>query len=122
MTQTTQTRDKIIKMLKDRGCRMTKQRRILLDIILEDNCSSCKEIYYRASKKDKSIGTATVQTPFLIKIIGYHTRITLKSVYHKENKNATIFFCRLFLLTYAFLCGYNRLCMSKIVYEARGNF
>lgn len=60
MTQTTQTRDKIIKMLKDRGCRMTKQRRILLDIILEDNCSSCKEIYYRASKKDKSIGTATV--------------------------------------------------------------
>ena len=51
MTQTTQTRDKIIKMLKDRGCRMTKQRRILLDIILEDNCSSCK---------DKSIGTATV--------------------------------------------------------------
>ena len=60
MTQTTQTRDKIIKMLKDRGCRMTKQRRILLDIILEDNCSSCKEIYYRASKNDKSIGTATV--------------------------------------------------------------
>lgn len=60
MTQTTQTRDKIIKMLKDWGCRMTKQRRILLDIILEDNCSSCKEIYYRASKKDKSIGTATV--------------------------------------------------------------
>ena len=60
MTQMTQTRDKIIKMLKDRGCRMTKQRRILLDIILEDNCSSCKEIYYRASKKDKSIGTATV--------------------------------------------------------------
>ena len=60
MTQTTQTRDKIIKMLKDRGCRMTKQRRILLDIILEDNCSSCKEIYYRASKKDKSIETATV--------------------------------------------------------------
>ena len=50
MTQTTQTRDKIIKMLKDRGCRMTKQRRILLDIILEDNCSSCKEIYYRASR------------------------------------------------------------------------
>lgn len=34
-------------------------------------------------------------------------------MYHKENKNATIFFCRLFLLTYAFLCGYNRLCMSK---------
>lgn len=60
MTQTTQTRDKIIKMLKDRGCRMTKQRRILLDIILEDNCSSCKEIYYRASRKTKALETATV--------------------------------------------------------------
>ena len=29
-----------------------------------------------------------------------------------------LFFLSAFLLTYAFLCGYNRLCMSKIVYEA----
>ena len=36
------------------------ERLMLLDIILEDECSSCKEIYYRASKKDPSIGTATV--------------------------------------------------------------
>ena len=33
---------------------------MLLDIILEDECSSCKEIYYRATKKDPTIGTATV--------------------------------------------------------------
>ena len=33
---------------------------ILLDIILNDNCSSCKEIYYKASKLDHKIGTATV--------------------------------------------------------------
>ena len=50
----------IIKELKSRGCRITRQRLILLDIILEEDCSSCKEIYYRASKVDESIGTATV--------------------------------------------------------------
>ena len=50
----------VIQKLKDNGCRITKQRLILLDIILEGNCNSCKEIYYKAAKKDSSIGTATV--------------------------------------------------------------
>ncbi len=53
-------RDVIINKLRENGCRITKQRLILIDIILEDNCTSCKEIYYKASKKDSSIGTATV--------------------------------------------------------------
>lgn len=47
-------------MLKKRGCRITKQRMMLLDIILEEDCSCCKEIYYKASKLDPKIGTATV--------------------------------------------------------------
>ena len=50
----------VIQKLKDNGCRITKQRLILLDIILEGNCNSCKEIYYKAAKKVSSIGTATV--------------------------------------------------------------
>mgnify|MGYP003521891110 CR=1 FL=1 len=50
----------IINRLKEDGCRITKQRLMLLDIILEDECSSSKEIYYRATKKDPTIGTATV--------------------------------------------------------------
>ena len=50
----------IINRLKEDGCRITKQRLMLLDIILEDECSSCKEIYYRATKKDPTIGTTTV--------------------------------------------------------------
>ncbi len=50
----------IVQKLRERGCRITKQRLILLDIILEDEYSSCKEIYYRASKIDSKIGTATV--------------------------------------------------------------
>ena len=33
---------------------------MILDIILEEDCSCCKEIYYKASKLDPKIGTATV--------------------------------------------------------------
>ena len=50
----------VISRLRERGCRITRQRMILLDIILGEECSSCKEIYYKAAKKDSSIGTATV--------------------------------------------------------------
>ena len=50
----------IVQKLKDSGCRITKQRMELLDIILENKCSSCKEIFYRASREDDSIGIATV--------------------------------------------------------------
>lgn len=55
-----QKKEMIIQKLRDRGCRITKQRLILLDIILENEYSSCKEIYYQASKIDSNIGTATV--------------------------------------------------------------
>ena len=50
----------IIQKMKDSGCRITKQRMILLDIILEEDCSCCKEIYFKASKKYSKIGVATV--------------------------------------------------------------
>lgn len=38
----------VISRLRERGCRITRQRMILLDIILGEECSSCKEIYYKA--------------------------------------------------------------------------
>jgi Fur family ferric uptake transcriptional regulator len=50
----------IIEKLRRQGCRITKQRRILLDIILQEDCSCCKEIYYKASKQDSNIGFATI--------------------------------------------------------------
>lgn len=53
-------KERIIAKLKANGCRITKQRIELLDIILENRCSSCKEIFYRASRQDESIGIATV--------------------------------------------------------------
>ncbi|HJB91678.1 MAG TPA: transcriptional repressor [Candidatus Eisenbergiella merdigallinarum] len=53
-------KNRIIRKLQENGCRITKQRLELLDVILENRCSSCKEIYYQASKKDASVGLATV--------------------------------------------------------------
>lgn len=50
----------IISELKKNGCRITSQRKLLIDVILQDECSCCKEIYYKAAKRDPSIGMATV--------------------------------------------------------------
>ena len=53
-------KEHIVETLREKGCRITKQRLMLIDIILEEECQSCKEIYYKASKKDQNIGPATV--------------------------------------------------------------
>ena len=53
-------KERIIEQLKRSGCRVTKQRLMLIDVILEGKCNCCKEIYYQASQKDPSIGPATV--------------------------------------------------------------
>lgn len=58
--RTRMQRKLILQRLKEKGCRITKQRKILLDIILQEECASCKEIYYQAVSKDSSIGQATV--------------------------------------------------------------
>ena len=53
-------KDRIVSKFKAKGGRMTRQRELVLDIILEGDCSCCKEIYYRAMQKDPEIGVATV--------------------------------------------------------------
>lgn len=58
--RTQMQRELIVEKLRERGCRITKQRMTLLDIILESECSSCKEIFYKAAKVDERIGAATV--------------------------------------------------------------
>ena len=50
----------ILKELKKNGCRITNQRKLLIDVILNGECSSCKEIYYQAIQRDPGIGMATV--------------------------------------------------------------
>lgn len=56
----TNKKDIVLQELKKRGLRITNQRKLILDIILENRCSCCKEIYYKALLKDSSIGIATV--------------------------------------------------------------
>lgn len=58
--RTQMKKERIIEQLRAVGCRITKQRLMLLDIILEEDCSCCKEIYYKALKLDEKIGSATV--------------------------------------------------------------
>ncbi len=53
-------KERIVNRLREEGLRITKQRLMLLDIILEEECASCKEIYYKAVKLDSGIGSATV--------------------------------------------------------------
>jgi Fur family ferric uptake transcriptional regulator len=53
-------REEIIDKLKNSGCRITKQRLLILDTILEGNFTCCKDIYYKVAEKNDSIGFATV--------------------------------------------------------------
>lgn len=56
----TTRREHILSMLRARGFRITKQRQLLLDIILQEDCACSKEIYYKAAAIDAGIGAATV--------------------------------------------------------------
>ena len=53
-------KDYAIECLRKQGFRITKQRKILIDIILNECCSCCTEVYILAAKKDPGIGIATV--------------------------------------------------------------
>lgn len=53
-------KERVIQELRDQGKRMTKQRMVLLDIILDGKWNCCKEIYYEAVKHDPTMGMATV--------------------------------------------------------------
>lgn len=50
----------IVEKMREKGCRITKQRITILDVILEHECASCKEICYYVAKEDEGIGQATV--------------------------------------------------------------
>ena len=75
----------IIGELQRKGKRITGQRKILLDVILEGNWSSCKEIYYMASKKDPTIGLATVYRISVLEEMGFLSR-GYRYSYPVENK------------------------------------
>ena len=53
-------KDVIMERLRQEGFRVTRQRKLLIEIILKENCSCCKEVYVLASAKDPGIGMATI--------------------------------------------------------------
>lgn len=63
--------------LKGNGGRITKQRELLIDLILRKELTNCKEIYYEAVKLLPDIGMATI----------YRTVNALEKVgaLHKDN-------------------------------------
>lgn len=79
-------KEMVIQKLKERGNRITKQRLMLLDVILENECSSCKEIYYKAAKRDRKIGAATVYRMVnALEEIGAISRKNMYKVAYSEN-------------------------------------
>lgn len=60
LTRVSQEKDAILTLLRKNGFRITKQRKLILDIVFAHECTCCKEIYYEALAKDSSIGIATV--------------------------------------------------------------
>jgi len=53
-------KDDILARLKGNGLRLTAQRKLIVDIIANEEYSCCKEVYFLAHKRDSSIGVATV--------------------------------------------------------------
>ena len=39
--RTRMQKESVLKTLKDKGCRITNQRKVLLDVILDEECTSC---------------------------------------------------------------------------------
>jgi len=52
--------EQVIDKLKDNGCRITKQRKLIVDVIMNNDFTSCKDIYYQVVALDKTVGMATV--------------------------------------------------------------
>ena len=54
------TANDMLQELKNRGKRITKPRKLMVEIIADTTVGDFKEIYFEISKKDPGIGQATV--------------------------------------------------------------
>lgn len=70
--------EQILSELSKDGGRITKQRKQIISVILENPGSTCKEIYYIARTKNKKVGRATVyRTVSTLENLGYFSRQTI---------------------------------------------
>lgn len=89
----TKQREYILAKLRERGLRITNQRQLIIDCILENEFSCCKEIYCQICKIDPSIGIATVYR--MINTLEEIGEINRKNMYHVcfEDEPATVHSC-----------------------------
>ena len=76
----------IMQELRKRGFRITSQRKVLIDVILENECSCNKEIYYLALQRDSSVSMATVYR--MVKTLEDLGAIDRKNMYRITCKEA----------------------------------
>ena len=76
----TEQKEYIIAKLKERGLRITNQRKLIIDCILQNEFGCCKEIYCQVCKIDSSVGIATVYR--MINTLEDIGAINRKNMYH----------------------------------------
>ncbi|HEX3021430.1 MAG TPA: transcriptional repressor [Lachnospiraceae bacterium] len=86
----------VLDQLRQNGYRITAQRITLIGIILDNECSSCKDIYYKAIKEDPTIGIATVYRSIkILEDLGIINRNNLYNIAYEKLKlpkdNQTLF-------------------------------
>ena len=84
-------RSAIMNRLRQAGCRITKQRKIILYIILQEECTCCKEIYFLASKRDPNIGMATIYR--MINLLEEIGALKRKRAYRICNEESPVHIC-----------------------------
>lgn len=84
-------RSAIMNRLRQAGCRITKQRKIILDIILQEECTCCKEIFFLASKRDPNIGMATIYR--MINLLEEIGALKRKRAYRICNEESPVHIC-----------------------------
>ena len=84
-------RSAIMNRLRQAGCRIKKKKKIILDIILQEECTCCKEIYFLASKRDPNIGMATIYR--MINLLEEIGALKRKRAYRICNEESPVHIC-----------------------------
>ncbi len=71
-------KETVLELLRKEGFRVTRQRKLLIEIILQRPCTCCKEIYYLAKNEMTGIGMATI----------YRTMIALEKIGALKRRSA----------------------------------
>ena len=85
-SQSAMEKEENINLLRQEGYRITRQRLALLEVILENECVCCKEIYFQVHKKMPQIGIATIYRMInTLEEVGAIKRKNIYQIYPREN-------------------------------------